>query len=143
MTLDKRSFARLFPGFTDDSAQQATLSVGHPGMEYNKSADVARPAHLRALIVVRDKIRRDLPKINRCYESALRYEPQLAGKVKVRFAIIRNGDVKAVRVLENTTGHEGVERCVARVLGGIQFPSRKSGKSLSFTFPFVFAPQGP
>ena len=57
MMLDKRSFARLFPGFTDDSAQQATLSVGQPGMELYKSVDVARPAHLRALIVVRDKIR--------------------------------------------------------------------------------------
>jgi hypothetical protein len=91
--------------------------------------------------VVRHTIHRDLPKINRCYESALRHAPELAGKVKVRFAIIRNGDVRAVHVLENTTGHEGVERCVARVVGGIQFPSRRSGKALSFTFPFVFAPQ--
>lgn len=91
--------------------------------------------------VVREMIRRDLPKINRCYESALRYEPELAGKVKVRFAVVRRGDVQGVRVLENTTGHEGVERCVARVVGRLKFPSRRSGKALSFTFPFVFAPQ--
>ena len=91
--------------------------------------------------VVRQTIRRDLPKINRCYESALRYEPDLAGKVKVRFAIVRKGHVVQVRVLENTTGHAGVERCVARVVGAIRFPSRRSGKALSFTFPFVFAPQ--
>ena len=92
-------------------------------------------------MVVRKQIQRDLPKINRCYESALRREPDLSGKVKVRFAIVRSGDVKAVQVLENTTGHEGVERCVARVVQDIQFPSRRSGKALSFTFPFVFAPQ--
>ena len=91
--------------------------------------------------VVRQTIRKDLPKINRCYESALRYEPDLAGKVKVRFAIVRKGHVVQVRVLENTTGHPGVERCVARVVGAIRFPSRRSGKALSFTFPFVFAPQ--
>ena len=91
--------------------------------------------------VVREKIRRDLPKINRCYESALRYEPELAGKVKVRFAVVRKGYVKGVRVLENTTGNEGVERCVARVVSAIRFPTRRSGKVLSFTFPFVFAPQ--
>jgi outer membrane biosynthesis protein TonB len=118
-------------------ALMALVVMGAPAMGH------ARYHGKLDAFMVRDKIRRDLPKINRCYESALRYEPQLAGKVKVRFAIVRNGDVKAVRVLENTTGHEGVERCVARVLGGIQFPSRKSGKSLSFTFPFVFAPQGP
>jgi outer membrane biosynthesis protein TonB len=91
--------------------------------------------------VVRQKIRKDLPKINRCYESALRYEPELAGKVKVRFAVVRKGYVKSVQVLENTTGSDNVERCVARVVGAIRFPSRRTGKSLRFTFPFVFAPQ--
>lgn len=91
--------------------------------------------------VVRKQIQRDLPKINRCYESALRREPDLSGKVKVRFAIVRSGVVASVKVLENTTGHQGVERCVARVVSDIQFPSRRKGKALSFTFPFVFARQ--
>lgn len=91
--------------------------------------------------VVRETIRKDLPKIHRCYESALRYEPELAGKVKVRFAVERKGHVGGVKVLENTTGNQSVERCVARVVGAIRFPSRRTGKRLSFTFPFVFAPQ--
>lgn len=91
--------------------------------------------------VVREGISKDLPKINRCYESALRGEPALAGKVSVRFAVVRNGDVRGVQVVENTTGNEHVERCVARVVGAIRFPSRRTGKSLRFTFPFVFAPQ--
>lgn len=91
--------------------------------------------------IVRQKIRNDLPKINRCYESALRYEPELAGKVKVRFAVVRKGHVQAIQVLENTTGHAGVERCVTRVVNNIKFPTRRSGKPLSFTFPFIFAPQ--
>jgi TonB family protein len=90
---------------------------------------------------VRQKIQKDLPKINRCYESALRYEPELSGKVSVRFAVIRNGYVRGVQVLENTTGNNHVERCVARVVSALRFPSRRTGKSLRFTFPFVFAPQ--
>ena len=91
--------------------------------------------------VVRQKISKDLPKINRCYESALRYEPELAGKVSLRFAVVRTGLVKGVQVLENTTGNDNVERCVARVVNAIRFPRRRTGKSLRFTFPFVFAPQ--
>jgi hypothetical protein len=91
--------------------------------------------------VVREKIRRDLPKINRCYESALRHEPELEGKVSVRFAVIRTGYVKGVHVLENTTGNVSVERCVARVVSALRFPRRRTGKSVRFTFPFVFAPQ--
>ena len=91
--------------------------------------------------VVRQKIHKDLPKINRCYESALRFEPELSGKVSVRFAVVRKGYVRGLRIVENTTGNDRVERCVARVVSGIRFPSRRTGKSLSFTFPFVFAPQ--
>lgn len=91
--------------------------------------------------VVRQKIRKDLPKINRCYESELRYEPELAGKVSVRFAVVRTGYVKGVHVVENTTGNDRVERCVARIVSALRFPRRREGKSLRFTFPFVFAPQ--
>lgn len=91
--------------------------------------------------VVREKIQKDLPKINRCYESALRYEPELAGKVSVRFAVMRAGHVEGVQILENTTGNGHVERCVTRVVSAIRFPRRRTGKSLRFTFPFVFAPQ--
>ena len=94
-------------------------------------------------LVVRQKIKKDLPRINRCYESALRDEPQLAGKVSIRFAVVRAGYVKGVQVVENTTGNEKVERCVTRVLSAIRFPSRRTGKSLRFTFPFIFAPQTP
>ncbi len=92
-------------------------------------------------LVVRQKIHKDLPKINRCYESALRYAPELAGKVSIRFAVVRKGYVKGLQVVQNTTGNDRVERCVARVVSAIRFPSRRTGKSLSFTFPFVFAPQ--
>ena len=91
--------------------------------------------------VVRQRIRRDLPKINRCYESALRHEPDLEGKVSVRFAVIRTGDVKGVHIVENTTGNASVERCVARVVGALRFPRRRYGRSMRFTFPFVFARQ--
>jgi TonB family protein len=91
--------------------------------------------------VVRETIRRDLPRIHRCYQSARRDEPELAGKVSVRFAVVRKGYVQGVQVLENTTGNPAVERCVARVVGAIRFPSRRAGKSVRFTFPFVFVPQ--
>ncbi len=91
--------------------------------------------------VVRQQIHKDLPKISRCYESALRYEPELAGKVSVRFAVLRKGQVKGVQVVENTTGNDRMERCVARVVSALRFPIRRTGKSLRFTFPFVFAPQ--
>jgi hypothetical protein len=107
------------------AAALAVLSVTSPSY-------AGSYGHIDAF-VVRQKISKDLPKINRCYESALRYEPG--------FAVVRTGYVKGVQVLENTTGNDKVERCVARVVSAIRFPRRRTGKSLRFTFPFVFAPQ--
>ena len=98
-------------------------------------------ANSRDPFAVRQKIRKDLPKINRCYETALRHEPELEGKVSVRFAIVRNGDVTGVRVVENTTGSPSVERCVAGVVSALRFPRKRYGKSVRFTFPFVFTPR--
>ena len=91
---------------------------------------------------VRREIHRDLPKINRCYQSALRDEPALAGKVAVQFTVARRGDVRDAEVVQNTTGNREVAHCVARVVRKIRFQPRRSGKDLlRFTFPFVFALQ--
>jgi TonB family protein len=110
------------------------------------AADVARAGtgSYRGTIdvfAVRQKIKKDLPKITRCYESALRHEPELEGKVSVRFAVIRTGYVRGVHIVENTTGNASVERCVARIVSALRFPRRRTGRSVRFTFPFVFAPQ--
>ena len=47
------SLAWLFPEFSDDSAQQATLSASQSGIGCKRSVDVARPAHLNAVIAAR------------------------------------------------------------------------------------------
>ena len=52
----QRSLERLFPGITDDSSEQATLSASQSGTGYKRARDVARPAHLVALIAAKRKI---------------------------------------------------------------------------------------
>jgi TonB family protein len=133
-----RAYLEMMP-----SASRRTIAIAlAAGLALLTASGTTQAAYGKIdAFVVRQKISKDLPKINRCYESALRYEPQLAGKVKVRFDVMRKGYVQAIQVVENTTGHAGMERCVTRVVSNIRFPSRRSGKPLSFTFPFIFAPQ--
>ena len=52
----QRSLERLFPGFTEDSSEQATLSTSQSGIGQKRARDVARPAHLRALIAAKSRI---------------------------------------------------------------------------------------
>ena len=47
--IGQRSLERLFPGFTEDSMVQVTLSGGQSGIGYKRARDVASPVHLGAL----------------------------------------------------------------------------------------------
>ena len=42
----QRALERLFPGCSVESTEQAALSAGQSGIGFNRSVDVARPAHL-------------------------------------------------------------------------------------------------
>ena len=53
--LDKWSLERLYPGLTEDCAQQAALSTCQPRIGCKESV-VARPTHLGALIEARPRI---------------------------------------------------------------------------------------
>ena len=52
----QKSLGRLFPGFTEDILEQATLSVGQSGPGYKRARDIAGPAHHGALIAAKPPI---------------------------------------------------------------------------------------
>ena len=54
--LGQRSLEMLFPGFTEDSLVQATLTAGQSGIGYKRGRDIAAPAHLAALIAAKPRI---------------------------------------------------------------------------------------
>jgi hypothetical protein len=50
--------------------------------------------------------------IEYCYQRALRSNPNLKGKISVRFVIRPDGSVGNVRVVESTMNNASVERCI-------------------------------
>ena len=54
--IGQRSLERLFPGLTEDSMAQATLSAGQSGTGFKRASDIAAPAHLGALIAAKPRI---------------------------------------------------------------------------------------
>ena len=52
----QRSLERLFPGLTEDSMTQATLSAGQSRIGFKRARDTAAPAHLGALIAAKPRI---------------------------------------------------------------------------------------
>jgi hypothetical protein len=73
--------------------------------------------------IVRRYIRRNLAKLQYCYERELLARPTLAGAVTVMFTIVESGSVANVVAI----GLPGVSPCVESAVRSIQFPQPKSG----------------
>ena len=54
--IGQRSLERLFPGLTEDSMTQATLSAGQSGIAFTSARDIAAPAHLGAPTAAQPRI---------------------------------------------------------------------------------------
>ncbi|MET0390327.1 MAG: TonB family protein [Polyangiales bacterium] len=86
-------------------------------------------------------IKTRLRAIQMCYEQQLRRNPTLAGKVTIEFTIQPRGNVTDVRVKENSTGDTAVGTCVANTVSLFRFNPGPEGGSVTYSYPFVFAPQ--
>ena len=91
--------------------------------------------------LVQQQIKQRLKSITRCYESELRKNPNLQGKVTVTFTIQERGNVTNARATENSTGSPGVADCVTRTIARFRFNPGPEGGSVTFRYPFVFQPQ--
>jgi TonB family protein len=106
----------------------------------NQGGDVGGSGEFDAALV-QQQIKQRLKAITRCYESELRKNPSLAGKVTVTFTIQERGNVTNAAATENTTGSAAVASCVTRTISGFRFNPGPDGGSVTFRYPFVFQPQ--
>jgi hypothetical protein len=76
--------------------------------------------------------------IVRCYEKALKTNPQLKGKVAVTWMINQDGRAEMVDISEDTMKDASVASCIKGVVSRWRF--QKPEAPASVTFPFVFSP---
>jgi TonB family protein len=90
---------------------------------------------------IKKVIRRRLGGIKHCYEKRLKRNPDLKGKIVVRFVIHPGGKVIEVEVVENTTGDRELGQCIAARVRSVRFPPADGGET-SVVYPFILAPGG-
>jgi TonB family protein len=108
--------------------------------EVGDGGDIGGSGDFDAALVVA-MIKKRIGAIRACYEKELKRNPTLAGKVTIEFTIQPQGNVTGVKVAQNTTGDDNVGTCVKNAVGGFRFSPGPEGGSVSFSYPFVFAPQ--
>ncbi|MEM9695131.1 MAG: AgmX/PglI C-terminal domain-containing protein [Myxococcota bacterium] len=85
--------------------------------------------------VIQRIVRQNFGRFRLCYESALRRDPNLQGRVMVRFLIGRDGTVSSA----SAGGMPGVASCVGQAIYGLSFPPPEGG-IVTVSYPIVFTP---
>ncbi|MDB4963558.1 MAG: putative signal peptide protein [Myxococcales bacterium] len=115
-------------GMRGRSSAVPTVAIGRPSV----AGDLHRA-------VVRRYIKRNIQKIQYCYEKELLAKPSLTGAIATRFVINASGTIAEV----TATGVDPtVASCIAGVIRAIEFPRPRSGGTVEVSFPFGFSPSG-
>jgi len=83
-------------------------------------------------------VRRRAAAIRSCYEVALQLQPDLKGKLTVKWTINPAGKVQGVQIIGNTMKNKKVETCVKKVVGRMRFMKPKCGICI-IKWPFLFS----
>jgi TonB family protein len=119
---------------------QVTERVVRGSVKQQTGDEVGGSGEFDSNIVVQT-IKARLRAIQMCYEQQLRRNPTLAGKVTIEFTIQPRGNVTDVKVKDNSTGDAAVGTCVANTVSTFRFNPGPEGGSVTYAYPFVFAPQ--
>ncbi len=90
--------------------------------------------------IIQRVIRRHRNQIRAVYESALKSNPTLAGKVVIKMTIGADGKVEKVEIAESTLKDKRVEERLMKVVKRLQFPKLPGGGKMVVSYPFVFSP---
>jgi hypothetical protein len=84
-------------------------------------------------------VRQNFGRFTACYQTGLRSNPSLTGRVAVRFTIDRNGAVGLTQDGGSDLPDQSVRSCVVRSFAGLSFPAPEGGM-VTVTYPIMFTP---
>lgn len=89
--------------------------------------------------VIQRIVRQNYGRFRLCYEQGLKSNPNLQGRVAVRFVIGRDGAVANVGNGGSDLADSGVVSCVIRSFSGLSFPQPEGG-IVTVTYPIMLSP---
>jgi hypothetical protein len=75
--------------------------------------------------------------IQACYERALKRNPELGGKLALRFEISTVGKVTKIEAEQDTIGDPEVFSCIKQLMSMWHFPAPQGG-AVTVAYPFIF-----
>ena len=85
-------------------------------------------------------VKRHTSSIKYCYQRQLPMNPNLAGKINVKFVIAGDGSVSSASLKESSMGNATVESCVVNRFKTMKFPEPQGQGIVIVSYPFLFSP---
>lgn len=73
-----------------------------------------------------------------CFEKGIQSQPNLKGRVAVKFLISSSGSVSVANVAQTSLGSSKVESCILSKLRAMKFPRPKGNVAVNVLYPFAF-----
>jgi hypothetical protein len=89
--------------------------------------------------VIQRIVRQNFGRFRLCYEAGLRNNPNLQGRVAVRFVIGRDGAISNVSNGGSDLPDSGVVSCIVRAYYGLSFPQPEGG-IVTVVYPIMLSP---
>jgi FHA domain len=89
--------------------------------------------------VIQRIVRQNFGRFRLCYENGMRNNPNLQGRVTVKFVIDRGGGVAMTADGGSDLPDQGVVQCVVRGFGNLSFPQPEGGV-VTVVYPIMFNP---
>ncbi|MFN0251706.1 MAG: AgmX/PglI C-terminal domain-containing protein [Kofleriaceae bacterium] len=122
------SVAHSSTSYADSRRSVPSVRIGQP----NAQGDLDKA-------IIRRYIKRNVQKLQYCYEKELLVMPDLSGTVATQFFISPNGTVSQA---DASGVAPKVASCIADVIRNIEFPKPKGGGGVQVNYPFMFRPYG-
>ena len=90
--------------------------------------------------IIAKEIRSRLGAIKACYEAGLKRNPNIGGKIQLRFEVSGVGKVTGADIENDTMHDDEVASCIKSRVMTWRFPA-PAGGSVQFSYPFVWKGQ--
>jgi len=103
-----------------------------------REPEITVNGHLRPEVIQRI-VRQNFGRFRFCYEGGIRNNPNLQGRVAVKFVVSRSGAVARTADGGSDLPDQNVVQCVVRAFDELSFPPPEAGM-VTVVYPIVFSP---
>ena len=91
--------------------------------------------------LIDEVIKSNIKMLRYCYQKELTDNPELAGKIVVKFVIAKDGTVSSATTKSSTMDNAAVESCINSRFMRFQFSEPSGGGIVIVSYPFLFRPE--